>query len=129
MDLTFQVPMQYCSLHYQSLLSSPDTSATEHRFHFGPDASFFLGLLLVVFHSSPVAYWKPSDLGDIFQWHIFSSFYTVHEVLLASILGWFAISSSLFAIREIQTETTVRYCYLPVRKAKIRNNYNIKCQQ
>ena len=87
------------------------------------------GAIISCIHSSPVAYWKPSDLGDIFQCHIFSSFYTVHEVLTASILGWFAIPSFLFAIREIQTETTMSYCYLPVRKAKIRNNYNIKCQQ
>ena len=129
MDLIFQVPMWYYSLQHWILLSSPDTSTTERHFCFGPATSFFLGLLLVVFHSSPVAYWKPSDLGDIFQCHIFSSFYTVHEVLTASTLGWFAIPSSLFTIRELQIETTMRYYYLPVRKAKIRNNYNIKCQQ
>lgn len=52
-----------------------------------------------------------------------------YEVLTTSTLGWFAIPSSLFTIRELQIETTMRYYYLPVRKAKIRNNYNIKCQQ
>ena len=62
MDLTFQVPMQYCSLHYQSLLSLPDTSPTECLFCFGPAASFFLELLVVVLHSSPVAYWTPFNL-------------------------------------------------------------------
>ena len=31
MDLTFQVPMQYCSLQHWILLSPPDTSTTEHR--------------------------------------------------------------------------------------------------
>ena len=66
MDLTFQVPIQYCSLQYQILLSSPDTCITECHFHFGPAASFFLGLLVVLLHSSPVAYWTPSDLGDSF---------------------------------------------------------------
>ena len=32
--------------------------------------------------------------GLIFQCRVFLSFYTVHEVLAASILGWFAIPSS-----------------------------------
>ena len=64
MDLTFQVSMQYCSLHDQILLSSPDISTTEHHFCFGPAASFFLGLLVVILCSSPVAYWTPSNLGD-----------------------------------------------------------------
>ena len=63
MDLTFQVPIQHCSLQHQILLSSPDTSTTEHYILFGPVASFILGLL-VILHSSPVAYWTPSDLGD-----------------------------------------------------------------
>ena len=63
MDLTFQVPMQCCSLQHQILLSSPDTSTTEHCILFGPVASFILGLL-VILHSSPVAYWTPSDPGD-----------------------------------------------------------------
>ena len=57
MDLTFQVPMQYCSLQLQNLLSSLDTSSTGHHFCFHAASSFFL-------HSSPVAYWTPSNLGD-----------------------------------------------------------------
>ena len=35
MDLTFQVPMQYCSLQHQTLLPSPVTSTTGCRFGFG----------------------------------------------------------------------------------------------
>ena len=62
MDLTFQVPMRYCSLQHQILLLPPDTSTTECRFCFGLTASFFLGLLVVLLHSSPVAYWTSSDL-------------------------------------------------------------------
>ena len=54
--------MQYCSLLHQTLLSPPDTSTTEHHFCFGPAASFFLELLLTALHSSPEAYWTPSDL-------------------------------------------------------------------
>ena len=58
-DLTFQVSIQYCSIQHQALL--PDTSTTEHHFHFGPVSSFYLELFL---HSSPVAYWTLSDLGS-----------------------------------------------------------------
>ena len=61
MDLTFQVPMQYCSLQHQTLLSSPVTSTTGYCFHFGSISSFFLELFL---HWSPVAYWAPTDPGS-----------------------------------------------------------------
>ena len=57
MDLTFQVPMQYSSLQHWTLLSPPNTSTTEHLFHFGPTSSFFLELLVIVLCSSRVAYW------------------------------------------------------------------------
>ena len=59
MDLTFQVPMQYCSLQHQTLLPSPVTSTTGCCFHFGFVSSFFLEWFL---HLSPVAYWVPTDL-------------------------------------------------------------------
>ena len=61
MDLTFQVPMQYCSLQHRTLLPSPDASTTGCCFHFGSVSSFFLELFL---HSSPVAHWAPTDLGS-----------------------------------------------------------------
>ena len=61
MDLTFQVPMQYCSLQHQTLLPSPVISTTGCCFHFGSVSSFFLELFL---HSSPVAYWTPTDMGS-----------------------------------------------------------------
>ena len=60
MDLTFQVPMQYCSLQHQTLLLSPVTSTTGSCFCFGSIPSFFLELFL---HWSPVAYWAPTALG------------------------------------------------------------------
>ena len=58
-DLTFQVPMQYCSLQLLTLFPSPVTSTTGFCFHFGSISSFFLELFI---HSSPVAYWTPTDL-------------------------------------------------------------------
>ena len=61
MDLTFQVPMQYCSLQHQTSLPSPVTPTTGCCFHFGSIPSFFLELFL---HSSPGAYWAPTNLGS-----------------------------------------------------------------
>ena len=54
MELTFQVPMQYCSLLHRTLLLSPVTSTARYCFCFGSIPSFFLELFL---HWSPVAYW------------------------------------------------------------------------
>ena len=61
MDLTFQVPMQYCSSQHRTLLLSPVTSPTEYWFCFGSIPSFFLELIL---QRSPVAYWAPTNLGS-----------------------------------------------------------------
>ena len=64
MDLTFQVPIQYCSLQHWILLSSADTSTTECYICLGLASSFILGLLVILLHSSPVAYWIPSHPRD-----------------------------------------------------------------
>ena len=61
MDLTFQVPMQYCSLQHWTLLPSPVTSTTVYCFCLGSISSFFLDLFL---HWCPIAYWAPTDLGS-----------------------------------------------------------------
>src|SRR5574337_530559 len=63
MDLTFQVPMLYCSLEHWTFLLPPVTSTTGYCFCFGSIPSFFLELFL---HRSPVAYWAPTDLGSSF---------------------------------------------------------------
>ena len=60
-DLSFQVPMQYCSLQHQTLFLSPVTSTPECYFCFGSVPSFFLELFL---HSFPVAYWAATNLGS-----------------------------------------------------------------
>ena len=71
MDLTFQVPMWYCSVQHQTLISTPDRLYFYHRhshncrFCFGPAASFFLELLVIALCSSPVAYWTPSNLRGL----------------------------------------------------------------
>ena len=48
MHLTFQIPMQYCSVQHHALISSPDTS-------------FSLGLFLCY---SSGAYWTPTELSE-----------------------------------------------------------------
>ena len=58
MDLIFQVSMQCCSLQHRILLSLPVTSTTGCCFHFRSASLFFLELF---FHSSPVAYWAPTN--------------------------------------------------------------------
>ena len=93
MDLSFQVPMQYCSLKHQTLFPSPVMSITWQCLWFDSATSFFLELFL---HSSPVAYWAPTDLGiSSFSVPYFLHFHTVHGVLKVRILKWFAIPFSL----------------------------------
>ena len=91
MDLTFQVPMQYCSLQHRILLLSPVTSTTGYCFCFGSIPSFFLYLFLLW---SPVTYWAPNDLGVPLLVSIILPFHTVHGVLKATILKWLAIPFS-----------------------------------
>ena len=52
------IPGPYALYSIRLLLSSPVTSTTGCCFHFGSISSFFLELFL---HSSPVAYWAPTD--------------------------------------------------------------------
>ena len=87
MDLTFQVPMQYCSFQHWTLLLSPVTSTAGCYFCFGSVSSFFLELLP---HSSPVA---TTDLGSssFSIIHTFLPFHAIHGILKARILKWFAI--------------------------------------
>ena len=61
MELTFQVPIQYCSLYHWTLLPSPVPFTAGCCFCFGSIPSFFLELFL---HWSPVAYWATTDLGS-----------------------------------------------------------------
>ena len=93
MDLTFQVPMQYCSLQHQTFLSPSDTSTAEHQFLFGSASLFFLELFLCF---SPVPYWTPADLGGssimsylfIFSYCSWGSWGKNTEVVCHSLLKW-----------------------------------------
>ena len=108
MDLTFQIPMQYCSLQHWTLLLSPVTSTTGYCFCFGSIPSFFLELFL---HWCPVAYWAPTDLGNS-SFSIILPFHTVHGVVKARILKWFAIpfSSGPHSVRPLHHDLPVLDC-------------------
>ena len=84
--------MQYCSLQHGTFLSPPDTSTTGHCFFFGSASSFLLELFL---HSSPVAYWVPTDLGSssfsalfAFSYCSWGSQGRITEVVCHSLLWW-----------------------------------------
>ena len=93
MDLTFQIPMQYCSLQHQTLLLSPVPSTTGCYFFFGSVSSFFLELFLPW---SPIAYWAPTDLGNslsvsylfAFSYCLWGSQGKNTEVVCHSLLQW-----------------------------------------
>ena len=109
MDLTFQIPMQYRSLYHRTLLLSPVTSKAGCCFCFGSVSSFFLELFL---HWSPVAFlhWSPYRPGEfLFQCPIILPFHTVHGVLKARILKWFAIpfSSGPHFVRTLHHDPSV----------------------
>ena len=106
MDLTFQVPLQYCSLQHWTLLPLPVTSTLGCCFCFGSISSFFLELFL---HWSPVTYWYLPTGGVHLQYPIFLPFHTVPGVIKARILKWFAISfsSGPCFVRTLQHDPTV----------------------
>ena len=91
MDLAFQVPMWYCSLQHRTLLPSR---------HIHNWALFLLWLCLFILSGVISPHFSSSILGTyqsgelIFQCPIFLPFHTVHEILKARILKWFAIPFS-----------------------------------
>ena len=56
------LPHCLSALQHWTLLSPLDISTTEHHFPVGSAILFFLELLVIVLHCSPVAYWTPSNL-------------------------------------------------------------------
>ena len=91
MELTFQVPMHYCSLQHETLLSPPDI---HHWELFLLWLSLFIpsGAISLLFSSSILGTYRAGEF--IFQCHIFLPFHTVHGVLKARMLKWFAIPFS-----------------------------------
>ena len=88
MDLTFQAPMQYCSLQHRTRFPSPVTPKTGCCFCFGSITSFFLELFSPLISRSILGTYLPGEF--IFQCPIFLPFHAIHGVLTARILKWFA---------------------------------------
>ena len=76
MDLTFQVPMQYCCFWHQILLPSPVTSTARCCFCFGFVSSSFLESFFPLISSSILGTYRPGEF--IFQCHVFLPFPTAH---------------------------------------------------
>ena len=108
LDLTFQAPMQYCSLQLWTLLLSPVTSTTGCCFYFGSILSFFLELFL---HWSPVAFWAPTNLE--------SSSYSVLFFLLFILFMEFSRQEYWSSLNSILQWTT--FCPL----IKMKKNFSI----
>ena len=85
------------------LASIPVTSTAGYCFCFGSIPSFFLELFL---HWSPITYW-PGEFP--FQYLIILPFHTVHGVLKARILKWFAIpfSSGPHSVRPLHHDPPI----------------------
>ena len=114
MDLTFQIPRQYCSLQHWTLFPSPvptttllpSTVTSKNWFCFGSISSFFLELFL---HWSPVAYWAPTNLGSssfsalsfCFSYCLWGSQGKNTEMVCHSFLQWTTIyqNSPLWPVR------------------------------
>ena len=111
--------MQYCSLQHQTLLLSPVPSTTWccfylFLFYFHP--FIFSGVISPLISSSILVTYQPVEF--IFQYPIILPFHTVHGVLKARILKWFAIPSPVDHILSV---------FIPIPKkgnAKECSNYH-----
>ena len=87
-DLTFQVPMQYCSVQHQTLLLSPVISTLGIVFALAPSLHSLSRVISPLISSSILGTYWPGEF--FFQYPIILPFHTVHGVLKARILKWFS---------------------------------------
>ena len=92
MDLTFKVPMQYCSLQHWTLTSTTIHIHNWVLFSLCLSLFIFSGVISPLFSSSILGTYQPGEF--IFQCPIFLPFHTVQRVLKVGILKWFAIPFS-----------------------------------
>ena len=85
MDLTFQVPVQYCSLQQSpASITSPTHSLV--LFLLWLHLFILYGVISPLISSSILGTYQPGEF--IFQCPIFLPFHTVHGVLKARIMRW-----------------------------------------
>ena len=106
MDLTFQVPVQYCSLQHRILLLLPVISTSGYCFSLAPSLHSFWS-----YFSTDLQLY----IGHLLTWGVHLSvsyllpFHPVHGVLKARILKWFAIpfSSGPCFVRTLHHDPSV----------------------
>ena len=101
MDLTFQVPMQYYSFQYQTLLHHqihPQLSTVSALTQSHQRLTFFPELLVTALHPCSVHTGQLLTRGLIFHCHSFLPFHTVHGVLYARIPSRLPFSSPVDCI-------------------------------
>ena len=91
MDLTFQVPMQYCFLYIRPCFYHQSHPQPGIVFALAPSLHFSV-VISPLISSSILGTYRPGEF--LFQYPIILPFHTVHGVLKARILKWFAISFS-----------------------------------
>ena len=106
LGLSFQVPVQYCSLQHWSLVPLPVTPTAGCCFCFDSVFSFFLKLFL---HWSPVAYWVSTNLGSSSFSVLSCCLFILFTGSQARILKWFAIpfSSRPHSVRTLYHEPPI----------------------
>jgi len=107
LDLTFQVPMQCCSLQHQTLLPSPVPFTTGCLFLIWLHSFILSEVISPLISSSILGTYRPGKF--IFQCPIFLPFQTVHGVLKERILKWFAIpfSSGPHSVRPLHHDLSI----------------------
>ena len=106
MDLTFQVPMQYCSTA-SDFASSISPIHNWILFLLWLHPFILSGVISPLISSSILGTYRPEEF--IFQCPIFLHFHTIHGVLKARILKWFAIpfSSGPHFVRPLHHDPTI----------------------
>ena len=120
MDLTFQVPMQYCSFQHGTLLPSPVTSTTGCCFLLWLHLFILSGVISPLISNSMLGTYRPGEF--IFHCPMFLPFHTVHGVLKARILKWFAIPFSS-GTRFIRLSTMTHSSWVAYNQATFRTDH------
>ena len=92
MDLTFQVPMQYCSLQHQNLIPSPVTSTNWVLFLLWLHLFILSGVVSPLISSSLLGTYRPREF--IFQLSYLFCFSYCSCSSQGTLLKWFAIPFS-----------------------------------
>ena len=105
MDLTSQVPMQYCFLKHRTLLPSPVTSTTVCCFALALSSFFLSGVISPFFCSSILVTYSPGEF--IFWCRIFLPFHIVYGILKARILPCHPFPSP---VNHVLSELSIMIC-------------------